>query len=186
MFGSHFWRPGTGISYSIRPPLPSASYHPMWLPSAVNHTICFAYCNPLVIIIFLPTLPANFGTNPWRNGKWEIVNPHLWKFQTIFSNWSVSNNLVTKLHPIRLLGVATLQNWKIDDDGKNPDYLCLLIWLLALLSTKRWLHVSRSWLNRSRWNFFPPIFVLICPQIFFSPKNFFFAQITNNLVIFDV
>ena len=44
--------------------------------------------------------------------------------QTIFSNWSFSNNLVTELHTIRLLEVASLQNWKIDDDTKNPDKLC--------------------------------------------------------------
>ena len=75
----------------------------------------------IIIIIFLLTFPANFGTNPWRNGKMEIGNPHLWKFQTIFSNWSLSTIFVTELNPIRLLGVATLQNWKIDDDGKNPD-----------------------------------------------------------------
>ena len=98
---------------------------------AANHTICFTCCSPLVIIImtssssyyyyFSARFTANFGTNPWRNEKWEkIGNPHLRKFQTMFSNWSVSNNLVTELHPIRLLGVATLQtvpDWPMCQHG---------------------------------------------------------------------
>ena len=45
---------------------------------------------------------------------------HLWKFQTIFSNSTVSNNLLIYLHPIRLLGVATLHDGNIDDDGEKP------------------------------------------------------------------
>ena len=34
-------------------------------------------CPPLVIIIFLPTVPANFGTVPLRNGKWEKLATHI-------------------------------------------------------------------------------------------------------------
>ena len=69
--GSHFWRPGTGISYSIRPPLPPASCLPMWLPPAVNHTICFAYCNPLVIIIIII---ARYVTHVKSLMQWRIAN----------------------------------------------------------------------------------------------------------------
>ena len=40
--------------------------------------------------------------------------------------------MVTELHPIRLLGMVTLHNLKLDDDRKNPNQFIIIIIIIVL------------------------------------------------------
>ena len=133
--------------------------------------LLFLWLLSIIFIIFSATFPANFGTNPWRNGKWEIDNPHFWKFQTIFSNSSLSNILVTELHPIR---PPKLKNWW---RGETPRLIvsiirCCYNYYHRNVDCK---FLKDGWTDHDETftrKFFPQnVFPQICFPQFFPPKN---------------